>query len=148
MSLKTVLFFTGSEYGQANVVLAIAYELLQSNCDVRIASFPAKARAGDSIQKRILALGNGVYGSIPTGKHPVFHAIKSASMIEVILRTRIDSADFVHGTGVKEAVRMAPILVYSLCAWDGPEYMEGAESCIEIIKRVQSDVIVVENLCI
>ena len=55
----TILFLTNSEYGEANVIIAVSHELLRrGNCDVHIASYSI-------LSKRIADLENGAFGAIP-----------------------------------------------------------------------------------
>lgn len=148
---KKIIFFTNSEYGQANVVLATAYELVLAGCDVHIASYGSKgASLGVSITERITELNEGRYGAIPKGSKPVsFHCLKGPSMTEAMSRkfTEKDAVKFVHGTGVREVLRMYPMLMKVLCVWEPQDYMDGLESCIEILKHVDPDFIINERLC-
>jgi hypothetical protein len=147
--MKKILFFTNSEYGQANVVFATAYELLLRGCEIHIASFDsAGASLGSSVQKRVTDLSYEVYGAVPKGnKSAIFHRINGPSMTEALLQRFTDQSEFLHGTGVKEALRMYPLLTHVVCAWDGQEYIQGYDSCVEIIKTVSPDIIVIEILC-
>jgi hypothetical protein len=137
---KSILFFTNSESGQANIVLATAYELLSyGNVDVHIASFA-------SLENRVSDLKAGAYGSIPSNTSITFHAIVGLSMAEVIIRN-FDANTLAHACGIKAAVLQYPLVARLVTSWTANEYVQGYRSCLEIIKTVDPDVIVVEALC-
>lgn len=69
---KPILFFTNSEYGQANVILAVCYELLQRQYEVHIASFAVlKARISD-------------LNRMTTKTQAVFHTVAGLSAAEAL----------------------------------------------------------------
>jgi hypothetical protein len=115
---KKIILFTNSEYGQANVALATAYELLLARCDVHIASYVSKgATLGTSIPERVSELIPGSYGPIPKETKPVtFHCIRAPSMTEAMIRKGFEQSEFVHGPGVREALRMYPLMLKSVSA--------------------------------
>jgi len=139
---KNILFFTNSESGQANIVLATAYELLSyDHVDMHIASFA-------SLKNRVSDLKAAAYGSIPSNTSITFHAIVGLSMAEVIMRN-FDPNTLAHACGIKAAVLQYPLMVTSVLSHHGAPnaYIQGYLSCLEIIKTVDPDVIVVEALC-
>jgi hypothetical protein len=138
---KKILFFTNSEYGQCNVVLATAYELVLRGCEVHIASFAP-------LHQRVVDLNNGVYASLPSGSQAIiFHQIDSPSMVEMLIKRFGADGDLTHGVGLREALRMYSLLTQIVCGWDGDEYIRGCESCAGIIRTVEPDVIVNERAC-
>ncbi|TVY83172.1 Glycosyltransferase sdnJ [Lachnellula suecica] len=142
-----ILFFTNSEYGQSNVVVATAYELLHRGCEIHIASFAADEDLGSAFTKRIDALNNGEYGTLPTDSKPVtFHRITGESMVESWQRRSKLTPDIAmtHGCGLKHA----PLAYRSLMpvmGSEGPEYLTAVESCVAALKLVQPKVIVVDS---
>jgi hypothetical protein len=137
---KNILFFTNSESGQANIVLATAYELLSyDHVDMHIASFA-------SLKNRVSDLKAAAYGSIPSNTSITFHAIVGLSMAEVIMRN-FDPNTLAHACGIKAAVLQYPRMARLVTSWSANEYVQGYRSCLEIIKTVDPDVIVVEALC-
>jgi hypothetical protein len=127
--LKKVLLFTSSERGQANVVLATAHTLIQRRCSVHVASFSPLA-------SRVREL---------TGA--TFHQLHGESMREALLHHFNTESQLIHGTGVREATRMYPLLMKLVCVWEGDEYIQGYLSAKKIIEEVEPDVVVVEKLC-
>jgi hypothetical protein len=138
---KKILFFTNSESGQANIVLATAYELLSyDHVDMHIASFA-------SLENRVSDLKAGAHGSIPSNTSVTFHTIVGLSMAEVILRN-FDPNTLAHACGIKAAVRQYPLMARLVTSWSADEYVQGYRSCIEIIKSVDPNIIVIEALCV
>ncbi|ESK86475.1 udp-glucoronosyl and udp-glucosyl transferase family protein [Moniliophthora roreri MCA 2997] len=78
MGYSTILLITNSEYGQANVALAVAYELAQHpNIQVHVASFPR-------LQKRVAKLQT----LLPDASNFIgFHMITGPSYEEALSRT-------------------------------------------------------------
>lgn len=149
--MKKILFITNSEYGQANVILATAYELMIRGCEVHIASHETQSHmSGNSVPNRISDLNKRDSGITPSEIKPmVFHPIRTVSMMEGIARngTVQTFGEFSHGTGVKEALCMYKKIFDILCPWEPAEYTEGVDSCVEIIKAVKPDLVVNDNLC-
>jgi hypothetical protein len=56
---KKILFLTNSQYGEAQVVIAVSHELLRrGNCDVHIAS-------NSPLSKGVKELDDGAFGAFP-----------------------------------------------------------------------------------
>ena len=125
---KKVLFFTNSEHGQANVVLATAQALIERGCDIHIASFSPLAARIEEI----------------TGA--TFHEIHGESMMQALRNHFSEESQLIHGTGVREATRMYPLLMNAVCVWEGDEYIKGYLSAKKIIEDVEPDIIVIERL--
>jgi hypothetical protein len=94
----TILFLTNSEYGEANVIIAVSYELLRrGNCDVHIASYSV-------LSKRIADLENGAFGAIPKETTSItLHPFTGLSMHEV-RREKFGINDIHHKPGLKGAI--------------------------------------------
>lgn len=72
---KRILFFTSSEYGQANVILAVAHELLSlQRYQIHIASFAP-------LRQRVQSLND----TVSKGKSPaIFHTIDGLAALEAL----------------------------------------------------------------
>jgi hypothetical protein len=44
-------------------------------------------------------------------------------------------------------MRMYPLMLKSVSAWQPDEYVQGVESCVEILKLGDPDFIIIERLC-
>ncbi|APA09177.1 hypothetical protein SS1G_03085 [Sclerotinia sclerotiorum 1980 UF-70] len=160
---RKILFMTNSEYGQSNVVFATAYELIIRGAEVHIASFEARALAEEvsdiidygnlrsPIRTRVDELNAGEYGLIPTGcSKAVFHPIDCPGMVEKIasiLPGQDGQNGLRHGVGFREAWRVYAHMTLILASYTPEEYVKGVNSCVEIVKSVNPDGIVVEKLC-
>lgn len=135
-SRKKVLLFTNSEYGQANVILAIAYELLLlCEYEVHIASFKA-------FRSRI----NELNRSIPKTILPAIpHTVSGMPMME----TLIAKNQFIgpYSPGTQGALSTYKVTIPALAnTWEGPEYIASFKSCLSILCSVNPNLVVVEPL--
>lgn len=132
---KRVLFLTASEYGEANVVLAVAYELLlRQKYEVHIGSFsPLKSRVEE-------------LNTLASTPNPaVFHTVAGPSINEIL--TARDDFFGPYPPGIQGAIDSFRVSIPVIAtAWDGPGYMVGYESCLEIIREVKPDLLVVGSL--
>jgi hypothetical protein len=134
---KKVLFLTASEYGEANIVLAVAYELLlRQKYEVHIGSFsPLKSRVEEL---------NSLAAAAPCSE-AVFHTVAGPSMNEILAAR--DDFFGPYPPGIRSAVYSFNITVPVIAtAWDGPQYMVGHDSCLEIIRSVKPDLFIVGSL--
>ena len=134
---KKILFFTSSEYGQANVILAVAYELLlRREYEVHVASFaPLKGRIKDLNE---LAVTDDSTAA-------VFHAVPGPSALEALAV----KDDFIgpYPPGIRGAVDTYRVTLPAMATtWDERGYMLGYESCIHILQAISPDIIVVDPL--
>ena len=136
---KNILFLTSSEYGQANVVLAIAHELaLKHDFGIHIGSFLP-------LQPRVLDLSEKI-SKHDNSKSVVFHSVAGLSMMEML--NRIPKNEILvgpHPAGFSGALFAYGALPQVLAGWSGPEYMETADSCIEVIRNVKPCIVVVDS---
>jgi hypothetical protein len=133
-----ILLFTNCEYGQANVVLAVAYELaLRPNVVIHICSFPLLEKRVSWLQESLRTAG-GSASSI------IFHAISGLSMEEGA-QNLMSLDDLPHPPGIQGAILSYERVEKIVVPWSGPEYIESYRSCIGIIKIVDPNAIVVEN---
>lgn len=84
---KKILFFTNSDYGQANVVLAAAYELaiLAKDAEIHIASFEGLEQAALGINQ--LAVDNSA-GKLSSRLN--FHKLHGRSQFEACIGPDVD----------------------------------------------------------
>ena len=94
---KKILFLTNSQYGEAQVVLAVAQDLLsRGNCDVHIASY-------HDLSPRIEALRDGTFGKWPRESSSLtFHEFSGLSMHETRIK-KFGIEDIHHAPGFKNA---------------------------------------------
>ena len=95
---RTILFLTNSEYGEANVIIAVSHELLKrGNCDVHIASYAA-------LSKRITDLRDGAFGAVPKETTSItLHPFTGLSMHET-RKKKFGIDDIHHKPGFKGAI--------------------------------------------
>ena len=138
---KIVLFLTNSEHGQANVILAVANELrIQGQFDVHIASF-------HDLQQRVAQLDRSTRNTaFDLGDvNPItFHGIAGPSMMEAF-RRNAEVADLTHSPGIKGAIHSYKKALDVAYAWDGPGYIRGYQSCLEIVEKSNPVVVIVDN---
>ena len=136
---KSILFFTSSEHGQANVVLAVAHELLLTNdFDVHIASF-------SPLRPRVVELSQTIAKHDKT-KNLTFHAITGLTMMQMLYRIPEEERIIgPHPSGFNGALHSYKALPQLLAGWTGAEYVETAESSIEIIRIVKPCIAVIDS---
>ena len=139
---KKVLFLTNSEYGQANVILAVAHELrIQGHFDVHIASF-------HDLRQRVAQLNRSACNTAPSDlgdMSPItFHEIVGPSMMEAFHRDA-EVADLTHAPGIKGARYSYKKALDIAYVWDGPGYIRGYQSCLRIVEESNPVVIVVDS---
>ncbi|KAK2764535.1 hypothetical protein FQN54_009230 [Arachnomyces sp. PD_36] len=155
---KSILFFTNCEHGQANVILAVAYEfLLRDEFDVHIASYPALAPRVDYLNDLFASQNrkeNGCEKARPGGQHgeeakaangpsliptATFHPIQAKSMMDIAGDRK---ASLPHPPGLTAAVKSYQTLIDVFFAFEPPEYMACVNLCADIIKNVNPTAIV------
>lgn len=135
--LKKILFLTSSEYGQANVILAVAYELLlRREYEIHIASFaPLSGRIKDLNELAKTC------GSIPA----VFHTVPGPSALEAL--SAKDEFVGPYPPGIRGAIDTYRVTLPAMAAaWDENEYMLGYESCVYILQSLKPDMVIVDPL--
>ncbi|KAJ3795868.1 hypothetical protein GGU11DRAFT_746674 [Lentinula aff. detonsa] len=131
---RRILLTTNCEYGQANVVLALAYELAtRPGVKVAIASFAP-------LEKRVMQLQQ----QLRDAKHDsdiLFHPLPGRGHIEAVGMTRLDTP---HGPGVKQALHSFRYAPSMLLPWTESEYMEQLTTIENIVHKFEPEVVVVE----
>ncbi|KAH8684259.1 putative UDP-glucoronosyl and UDP-glucosyl transferase [Tricladium varicosporioides] len=130
---RPILFFTSSDYGQANVILAVCYELLQRQYEVHIVSFAP-------LKNRVLELNQ-----MTTKGQAVFHTVPGLTSMEALALNKEFVGPF--PPGVQGALRTYEITLPAMATiWTESEYMIAYESCLDILKSVDPGVIVIDPL--
>lgn len=138
--MKNVLFYTNSEYGQANVILAVAYELLiRQKYNVHIASFAP-------LKNRIPELNNlALLKSDGKASAATFHTVVGPSAQEALLARDEFIGPFPPGIhGATDCYRTT--LPAMATTWEVSLYMSGYLSCLDILDSVSPDLIVCDPL--
>ena len=134
---KKILLLTSSEYGQANVILAVAYELLlRRKYQVHFASFAP-------LEGRIRELNE--LAATDDSTAALFHTVPGPSSSEALAA----KDDFIgpYPPGIRGALDTYRVTLPAIAnTWDEREYMLGYESCIHILQAVNPDIIVADPL--
>jgi hypothetical protein len=131
---KRIMFLTSSEFGQANVILAVAYELLlRQEYDVHIASFAP-------LEGRI----HNLNVLLPQNATPAtFHTIAGPSLSQCLEEKNEAIGPF--PPGIMGALKTYRITLPAMATgWDITQYMVGYESCLETLRDVDPDLIIIE----
>jgi len=133
---QRILFFTSSEYGQANVILAVSYELLiLQKYEVHIASFAP-------LQRRIHELNESLPKTVPPA---AFHGIAGPAALDAL--TAKDEFIGPFSPGIRGALDTYKFTLPAMAdTWSESEYMSGYQSCLDIVGSVEPDIIIVDPL--
>ncbi len=134
---RNILLLTNSEYGQANVMLAVVHELLlQREFDIHIASYPTLGR-------RI----NDLHASLTSKEISslTFHALPGQALIDAFA-SRGDEFGTPHHPGIQGTIKSYNEIQNVVAPWDGPEYIEGYNRCLELFETLQPAMVVVDPL--
>jgi 2-acylglycerol O-acyltransferase 1 len=138
---KEVLFITDCEYGQSNVVLAVAHDLLLRNeVDVHIASWIA-------LKPRIIQLQDRICQENPTKTvSPItFHNLPGLSMFESWLNeTGYTKSRMCHAPGIRGAAHLRTLLSGLLHAWNPNDYIALYDWCADFAATLDPAVIVLD----
>ncbi|KAK4497184.1 hypothetical protein PRZ48_011634 [Zasmidium cellare] len=132
-----VLFITHAEYGQANVVLAVAQSLARNaDFNITIASF---AKLAPRIQE--------INESNKTLARPItFHTIPGIAMEDLAARQTYANPDspYAHAPGFLPAISSYGNLEKSAFGWKGSEYVEIFGHCRKLIQEVRPAALVID----
>ncbi|KAH7346493.1 UDP-glucoronosyl and UDP-glucosyl transferase family protein [Rhexocercosporidium sp. MPI-PUGE-AT-0058] len=133
---KRILFFTSSEYGQANVIIAVAYELLVlQQYEIHIASF-------EPLRQRI----NGLNKFLPQDGIPIiFHSIVGPAALDAL----VAKDEFIgpYSPGVHGALNTYRVTLPAMAdTWTEAEYMSSYQTCLGIIRSVGPKIIIADPL--
>ncbi|KAF8550450.1 UDP-Glycosyltransferase/glycogen phosphorylase [Imleria badia] len=139
-SRPTALIFTYSEHGQANVNLAISYELALVGVNVHIASFALLRDRVARLQELIdrhAPLSSGE----PTGSI-IFHEFKGIPpYMEIAKRHGLLPADIQHPHGVLGALEAYSKIGFFIFPWSQEEYLSAIARVKEIVATTKPDVV-------
>lgn len=142
---KPVLFLTNSEYGQAQVALAIAHQLLQHpQIQVHIASFP-------ELEPRVQQL----QGAIPNDESDAtagetaelaFHTLPAPSM-RIAYGTTGGHARFMsHPYGIRHAANSYKYLTEVLSPWSWEQYLAIYGRCDALVEEIEPELVVCDSI--
>ena len=140
---RKVLFLTNSEYGQANVVLAVTYELLlQNEVEVHIVSWPALA-------PRVTELNGRLLGSASTTNpgQVTFHTIPGNGMFDAVLenfgRTRDNMP---HKPGYAGTAFFRTLAAEMLAPWLPDQHLQLVDWFEDLVRKLDAALIVLDPL--
>ncbi|KAF8126147.1 hypothetical protein EV363DRAFT_1174673 [Boletus edulis] len=144
-SLPTVLILTYPEHGQANVNLAISYELALAGVNVCIASF-ASLRPRVSRLQALIDRHASHSGGTPPGS-VIFRECKGVTPNwEAQAKCGIHDANLPHPYGLLGAAEGYSKIGARLFFWNQEEYLAAITSIKEIIATTKPDVVGVDPL--
>jgi hypothetical protein len=124
---KKILFYTSSEYGQANVILAVVHELLLlQKYEIHIVSF-------GSLKYRIKSLNK--VAAIYESCFAVFHQVPGPSITDALEA----KGEFLgpYPPGIKGALATYRTTFPAMAtAWGESEYMAGYQACIGFLESI------------
>jgi hypothetical protein len=143
---KAVLFFTNSDFGQVNVVLAVAYELLRQNkLDIHIASWPL-------LEPRLESLFQKVQNENPSQSiSPIkFHNLSLFPGFNAWLKNRKGrkKADVPHPPGRHGADRIAQLTVKALATWEPEQHLSLFEWSADLTRHLDPALVVLDPFLI
>ncbi|KAK1983969.1 glycosyltransferase family 1 protein [Colletotrichum cereale] len=142
-SKRKVLMLTNSESGQANVFLATTQALrnLDPDVDIHFASFEA-------IKSAVVATSAEISGRNINARPIKFHEINGMSSFKTwIENPNIDVLRLLTmSPGFWETPQTLAILSRASMPWTGPQLLQNFDEVRRIIKEVQPDLTIVDNL--
>jgi hypothetical protein len=143
---KSVLFFTNSDFGQVNVVLAVVYELLRQNqLNIHIASWL-------NLKERLDSLTNTVQDENLSQNIPAiqFHDLASFPKFGEFLEKNKGrrKADVPHPPGRLGAERIELLKTKSLAVWDKDQYLSLFDWAAELTKKLDPGLVVLDPFLI
>ncbi|KKP02842.1 hypothetical protein THAR02_05072 [Trichoderma harzianum] len=141
---KKILFFANSDYGQANVVLAVAYELaiLDKDVEIHIASFESLEQA--ALGTNQLAVDNS---SGEPSSRLIFHRLCGRSQFEACIGPDVDLFKAYDRTPTFfNAARTILCIEGIMQPWSSEEFVDLYQQSLYILNNVKPDLAVVEPL--
>jgi 2-acylglycerol O-acyltransferase 1 len=133
-----ILLLCNAEHGQANIMLAVAYELLRrQDVELHFCSFPVLKKRFD----KLLLDHNGICGRTAS-ERAFFHELSGPTVTEVFLRC--GKRGPVHATGVKGCIQGLSNVFEDYWGWEESEYVATYESCAQVISRIGPDLVVID----
>ena len=131
---KSILFITSSDHGQANVILAVAGQLLHHNPS----SFAIHIASTASLRPRVAA---------EMGSQPTFHLLPGCSMFSSYLAAGHRISDMFHRPGMLGAVTSFNNVSKMMQHWMHGRYLALYQTCVELLQDVAPAVVVVDPVC-
>jgi hypothetical protein len=131
-SSKTILFITSCDHGQANVMLAVASELIQSS-----SSLAVHIASTSTLAPRVAQLG----------PHTQFHLLPGGSMIESYLASGHSIEHLRHEPGIRGAVSSFTNVDRMMQHWMDGMYLNLFETCISLLEKVTPQIVVIDPVC-
>lgn len=141
---KTILFFTNSDYGQANVVLAAAYELaiLANDVEIHIASFEGLEQAALKTNQLVVDNSPGKQSS-----RLIFHRLHGRSQFEACIGPDVDLFKaYDRPPTFFNAARTILCIEGIMQPWRSEEFVDLYQQSLYILNNVKPDLTVVEPL--
>ena len=139
---KRVLFFTHSEYGQAQVHLAVAYELLsRPDLEVHFASFEKLRSRTAEVSELHQRLNAGSKNRIH------FHLIDFPSMKDLVdIGNHKATFSPLHPCGYSGALQSYQNCAAILLCWTPEQYLAIVRRCSELVDEIQPDMVGTDSL--
>ncbi len=132
---RNILLLTNSEYGQANVMLAVVYELLlQGEFNIHVASFPNLERRVNDLHATL---------NLKAISNLTFHALPGPTLTDAIA-LRGDEFGSPRRPGVRGAIESYGEIQNVVAPWNGHEYIQGYNCCLELFKTLDPVVVLVD----
>ncbi|KAL7905070.1 hypothetical protein GGI35DRAFT_489300 [Trichoderma velutinum] len=141
---QKILFFTNSDYGQANVVLAVAYELaiMSKEVEIHIASFEGLEHA--VLGTNQLAMDNS---SGKPSSRLIFHRLRGTSQFEACIGPDLDLFKaYDRPPTFFNAARTILCIEGIMQPWSSEEFADLYQQSLDILNHVEPDLTVVEPL--
>lgn len=142
---KKILFLTNSDYGQANVVLATAYNLLHTAPDVEIHIASFQALHSPTLSTSKFAIDNAPKGTSPKGLK--FHALKGSSWGEVAFGPETGySAVNDLKPGLRNSAKCVSLIPTVMLPWKPSEFLVIYREAERVMKETEPNLTIVEPL--
>ncbi|KAF7556680.1 hypothetical protein G7Z17_g1246 [Cylindrodendrum hubeiense] len=148
---RRILMLTNVERGEANVFMSTSHALIEADPDVEIhfATF-----AG--LEADVAAVWDEARSKVPQAKPIVYHELTGVSMgtgvMQYFLRKNPDQKEltlpdsFMAKPGISTTLQAIKDTIPIFIPYEGPQLVEIVNSIIEVIKKVDADLVVVNSL--
>ena len=132
-SPEVILFGTSSEFGQANVILAAAYELAKD------ARFQVHVMSHPKLEKRV-----GELNQNPAFANPItFHSVEVPRLEEIFRRNGVLMQ---HAPGFPGAIIGHTNIIHGVLGFESSEYIEAYHSCFKTIEGLMPSALVLDPI--
>jgi len=130
---RPILFITSSDHGQANVILAVAEQLLRDSKPPSTIHIASTA----SLAQRVSQLGH----------HAHFHLLPGCSMFGGYLQAGYLLDDLIHRPGMRGAVSSFKNVPKMMKHWMNGKYLESYDACRKLLLELAPVVVVIDPIC-